>query len=78
MRGVPATGGVVVKFMTYRIDTEPSLRLIVTAILDAYIEEHAVGPPYLGWHGHYGPLGHRLMAAAITPLLKNKLIDCRR
>lgn len=44
----------------------------------AYIEKHAVGPPYLVGQGHYGPLGHRLMADAITPLLRNKLTDCRR
>lgn len=44
----------------------------------AYIEEHAVGPPYLGWYGHYGPLGHRLMAEAIIPTLKNSLMDCRQ
>ena len=44
----------------------------------AYLEEHAVGPPYLGLDqaGHYGPLGHRLMAEAIVPILKDNLTDC--
>ena len=45
----------------------------------AYMEEHAVGPPYLGSNvnGHIGPLGHLLMADAVTELLENKLMDCR-
>jgi hypothetical protein len=45
----------------------------------AYVEAHALEPPYLAYAvwSHYGPDGHRLLAEEVLPVLTHELEDCR-